>query len=127
MTMTMTMTMINIAKSNRIKAPKVIPTAMPILVAPFELFLFLMNIEVLFVLMECFEIILDECRKGDEWTGFDEFEIFAIWIVEENPPKTKIWANNSPAINPVKFEQVKEKEVTEVTWQLGFDDEDEDE
>ena len=52
------------------------------------------------------------------------FEILAIWIVDERPPKTKIWANNSPAINPVKFEQVKEKEVTEITWQLGFDDDD---
>ena len=50
------------------------------------------------------------------------FEIFAIWIIEENPPKTKIWANNSPAINPVKFEQVKEVRVTELTWQLGFVD-----
>ena len=53
------------------------------------------------------------------------FEILAIWIIEENPPKTKIWANNSPGINPIKFEQVKEVGVTEITWQLGFDDDDE--
>ena len=51
--------------------------------------------------------------------------MFAIWIIEENPPKTKIWANNSPGINPVKFEQVKEIRVTELTWHLGFDDDDE--
>ena len=69
------------------------------------------------------EVWWKEVWAGDEcW--FKGFEILAIWVVEENPPKTKIWANNSPAINPVKFEQVKEKEETELTWQLGFDDED---
>ena len=65
--------------------------------------------------------------KIEKWCEGEEittggFEIFAIWIIEEYPPKTKIWANNSPSTNPVKFEQVKEKEVTELTWQLGFGD-----
>ena len=54
------------------------------------------------------------------WIGI--YIILPIWIIEEKPPKTKIWANKYPGINPVKFEQVKENEVTEVTWQLGFDD-----
>ena len=120
--------MINIAKINRIKAPKETPTTIPIM-APFEAFIVVVFL-MLFVLIEFLVAILDECRRWREewWDGVEitigGFEILAIWIIEENPPKTKIWANNSPAINPVKFEQVNEKEETELTWQLGFDVED---
>ena len=78
-----------------------------------------------FELFAVVEFLWDDFWKFEGIKG--EFEIFAIWIVEENPPKTKIWANNSPSTNPVKFEQVKENEVTEVIWQLGFDEVDENE
>ena len=108
-----------IIKIKRIIA-KEIPTAMPI-VSPFEFFL-------LFLWEDFWKFGEDFEVKGGDVEGIKgRFEIFAIWIFEENPPKTKIWANNSPAINPVKFEQVKEVIVTEVTWQLGFDDNKDDE